>query len=27
VTCPVRIKCETRAWNTLQQGLDESEAD
>ena len=26
VKLPVRIKCATLAWNTLQQGLDESEA-
>jgi nitrogen fixation NifU-like protein len=26
VKFPVRIKCATLAWNTLQQGLDESEA-
>ena len=24
---PVRIKCATLAWNTLQQGLDEIESD
>lgn len=27
VKFPVRIKCATLAWNTLQQGLDEIEAD
>jgi nitrogen fixation NifU-like protein len=27
VKFPVRIKCATLAWNTLQQGLDESQAD
>jgi nitrogen fixation NifU-like protein len=26
VKFPVRIKCATLAWNTLQQGLDESES-
>ena len=26
VKFPVRIKCATLAWNTLQQGLDEIEA-
>jgi NifU-like protein involved in Fe-S cluster formation len=25
VKFPVRIKCATLAWNTLQQGLDEAE--
>jgi nitrogen fixation protein NifU and related proteins len=27
VKFPVRIKCATLAWNTLQQGLDEAETD
>ncbi len=27
VKFPVRIKCATLAWNTLQQGLDEVDAD
>ena len=27
VKFPVRIKCATLAWNTLQQGLDESAAE
>jgi nitrogen fixation NifU-like protein len=26
VKFPVRIKCATLSWNTLAQGLDESEA-
>jgi nitrogen fixation NifU-like protein len=26
VKFPVRIKCATLAWNTLQQGLDEAES-
>jgi nitrogen fixation NifU-like protein len=26
VKFPVRIKCATLSWNTLQQGLDETEA-